>query len=167
MAMNDYDVEVMEYTHYSLAYAGNADAGKAVIKKTLNYFTYVKNTSFDFIACAGNSGLALGSVLSYLMDKPMWHMRNSVATRLTSPNEKAEDVVKRLMSCNQYKGNGSIITLKDATYLFIDDLIDQGKTFGRVYNALKPKGAICKYISVNYGRILEKDTPNPSPIYIQ
>lgn len=156
------DVEVLAWTHYSLQYAGNAPLCKGVIDKVLNYMKNNPSCHFDFIACVGNSGLGLGSILSYLIDKPFWHIRNSTVNRQTTEDDKVKDILHKEMSCNLQI---PLHELRGKTYLFIDDLIASGKTFLMLKKTMDKLQAQCKYVCVNYGEVaITKLFPNNTNI---
>lgn len=158
-------VEVLNWTHYSLAYAGNGDGSKRVISKILAYQACHPDFDFDFIACVGNSGLALGSVLSYLIDRPIWHIRNSTANRMSHTREDltVKQILHKEMSCNV---NMQTDKLRGSNYLFIDDLIASGSTFRMLKKTLDKFNANCKYFAVDYGHMNVQSELSKSTILI-
>lgn len=130
-------------TSYSSVFSGNGEHTEKYVTRLRKF--YKNNPKHDFIACVGNSGLGIGSILSYKFNIPLLHMRNSNAHRNSGPHV---DAVREIY-CNRHgiiPYCDTFNTLKDKSYVFVDDLIDTGKTFFRIYKALFLQGMVCTHI---------------------
>lgn len=148
-----------ETSSYSSGVCGNSAPLKALIEKIKCLLKKGDIQKPDYLITVGNSGLGIGSPISLLLDIPMWHQRNSNATRHSIlndennlrahresyPNLPIPFALQRKRTRVKINGKelnrGSLdmpfepINLTGKTYWFVDDLISSGLTYRRAIHA--------------------------------
>ncbi len=118
-----------------------------LVKKLKVHFK--KHRKPHFFAASGYSGCAIGTVLSYEFDIPLIFLRNGHLDRLGyKDRESKKAAMTRELCVNTYN---TFIDYKNKTYIFTDDLIDTGTTFGRIFYHLQKLDMKCTGVALTDG----------------
>lgn len=112
---------------YSSECYGNNLSFVSAMNALKKSFLSGKTVKPSIVMCSGNSGLGIGSVVSFLMGVPVLHLRNDMTTRNTGMISADNKVVVP---------NASYKPANIDSYFFVDDLLDSGKTFTRCLYAM-------------------------------
>ena len=120
-------LRIDNYPSYSSECYGNNLSFVSAMNALKKAVQSKKTPKPSIVMCSGNSGLGIGSVVSFLMGVPVLHLRNDMTTRNTGMVSADNKLVVPNAS---YKGADV------ESYFFVDDLLDSGKTFTRCLYAM-------------------------------
>jgi len=120
----------------------DASEVQSLVKSFRKYFKTHKKP--DYIAAAGYSGCAIGTVISITFNIPLILLRNGHPHRSDIKADKKRKMITREVSIN----NKCAEPEAGDTYIFVDDLIDTGITFARIFTYLQNKGMKCLGVGI-------------------